>query len=93
MWGGFQDCYRPAQACQAADHDLTGGTIPECFFGIEAGSTAATVFEAATLVAAAGGLILDDAFKIPARDVAGFTVEVVRAEAEALIAPAPPAGA
>ena len=55
-------------------------------------TAAATVFEAATLVADAGGLILDGVFNIPAQDVAGFTVEAMRAEAAALIAPVPPVG-
>ena len=53
-------------------------------------TAAATVFEAAALVADAGALILDGAFDLPARDVAGFTVEAMRAEAAALIAPASP---
>ena len=50
-------------------------------------TAAAAVFEAAALVADAGGLILDGAFDLPVRDVEGFTVEAMRAEAEALIGP------
>ncbi len=34
------DCYRLPRACQAADYDLAGSTIPDRFFGVEAGSTA-----------------------------------------------------
>ena len=73
----------------AADYEATGTgqTLAHAWL-----TAAATVFEAATLVADAGGLILDGVFNIPAQDVAGFTVEAMRAEAAALIAPVPPVG-
>ena len=53
-------------------------------------SAATTVFEAAAMVADAGGIVLDGAYHIPPEDRAGFSVEAVRAEAEALIGPETP---
>ena len=56
-------------------------------------AAATTVFEVAALVTHAGGRRLDGAFAIPARDVDRFIVERMRADAGALIAPAPPVDA
>ena len=35
-----QDCFHLARACQAADYDLAGSTVPDHFFGVEAATTA-----------------------------------------------------
>ncbi len=102
---GPLDCYRLARACQAADCDLTGSTIPDRFFGVEAGTLAslhlAALYQALAAAFLAGAYAGEASYHIDwDRHLLSLAALAERyggssgqgAGAAALSAPAPPAG-